>query len=131
MDRRQILASGGLLLLGGCQQITGCAQKNSASIRCERADLTADQQEKIIPVVYGERTPAEQDVLDTAIEDGEYETCEPFSEAFNSLDISIANNYFEQSEGDVPEYLLWPYVQKGTQFYETTYREGDEVYGNL
>ena len=131
MDRRQILASGGLLLLGGCQQITGCANKNVGEIRCREANLTSDQQDRTIPIVYGERTAAEQEILDTAIEDGEYETCKPFSEAFDSLGVSITNNYFEQSEGDVPEYLLWPYVQKGKQFYETTYREGDGVYGNL
>ena len=131
VNRRQILVSGGLLLLGGCQQITGCAQKNSASIRCERADLTADQQEKTIPVVYGERTPAEQDVLDTAIEDGQYETCKPFSEAFESLSESLLNKYGRQTDKSEAEYLLWPYVQKGQQFYETTYREGDEAYGNL
>ena len=127
MNRRQVLASGGLLLLGGCQQITGCASKNVGEIRCRDATLTTDQRDQTIPVVYGERTPAEQEILDVAIAEPRYRTCKPFSEAFESLSGSLVNNYYEQIEGDVSDALFWPYVKKDGQYYATSYREGDEV----
>jgi len=131
VNRRQVLASGGLLLLGGCQQITGCASKNVGEIRCRDATLTTDQRDQTIPVVYGERTPAEQEILDVAIPEPRYRTCKPFSEAFESLSGSLVNNYSEQTEGRVPEPLRWPYVKRGNQYYQTFYREGDILVGNV
>lgn len=125
--RRELLAgSSGLMLstFTGC--LTLCGSNHSTFIRAQPvSDSTVEDDQSVRPISFSDLTASEQELLRTAIKDGEWRTCDenPGGDVFDRF-LSRVDDHRNQSSQD-------PYIEYDGTYYALFVKEEDIYYATF
>lgn len=126
--RRELLgACSGVMLsaFAGCQNFIPCGSTYSTFIKARPvSDSTVEGAQSVQPIAFSELTPSEQELLRTAITDGEWRTCE--ENPGNGFDrfLSRVDDHRYQSTGDA-------YIEYEGTYYALFIKEEDIYYSTF
>ncbi|AZH26278.1 hypothetical protein [Haloplanus aerogenes] len=125
--RRRLLVGAGVAFVGsvaGCLGASGGSDSPGTAdlptrLWLERVDLSSSEREEIDPIVFADLPPEEQQIVETAIEDGEYTV--DSEEASPALE-SLRDRIERRADGGLEVYL-----RRGETYYRVGFAEGDHI----
>lgn len=130
INRRRFLSGAGLALeasFAGCLSAIDSHENSQGTENLPKrfwlkeASLSASEQESVNPIVSGELSTGEQEIVQTALEEGEY-TVEQGSE---SPALEKLRDRIEQKTGDGE--TLKVYLRRKSTYYRVGFVDGDHI----
>lgn len=125
------------MALAGCAGFVSsdCGRDTSAELTGTHETLSDNEREIVVPIHYAQRSPAQQDILSDALEEG-YRTCTPplaaFDEILHLMNQRVHDQFVRATHmeltGTPPAVADTAHLRRDGQYYDLDARVKDAEY---